>query len=680
MEKKLSSATTPRVSVIIPVYNCDRYIQEAIESVLNQTYSDYEIIVVDDGSTDNTRSVLEPYFHRIHYIYQENQGASAARNRGLQEARGKFVAFLDADDFFLLPSKLAEQVACFEAQPRLGVVHSGWRMVNQQAKKMVDREPWHNAPKLDLKTWIVWIPVFLGAMMFRRDWLERVGGFDSRFRQSEDVDIIFRLALMGCEFAWLQKIVVGYRQHNSNTSGQTHKEAKFLDAVIDNFFYRTDLPDQIHQLEQEVRYTTRVWLAWCFYRNGKFSEMAQYLQKSLSYTPQSLTETIAYWIEFFTKVASEHYGYKLNIHSLSNCPEWQQLLHYILIDKSPQTMETSSTCNEKTIINKKTSESKESSNYPRKINLNLALNSSYGTHRSGLLYALDSLRMLHNNQGILLDGFIEKKFAWDLEYLEKPEPYQEPWIGIICNSPKVPRWFDYSQAPQSIFATKLWQDSIKYCQGLFCFSEYHKRWLNAQLDLPIVSLILATETPDVKFSPKKFLSNHDRKIVQVGWWLRKLHSIYYLPVKKMKKAILKLNRTYIDKRVEAEKIEFYLKPDYNSVEIINGLPDDEYDELLSQNIVYLDLYDTCSNNALVECIVRNTPVLVNPLPAVKEYLGEDYPLYFESRREAAKKAEDFALIEETYNYLKFHPIKEKLTADYFLNSFAESEIYKQLSS
>src|SRR4028119_1061372 len=152
MEKKLSSATTPRVSVIIPVYNCDRYIQEAIESVLNQTYSDYEIIVVDDGSTDNTRSVLEPYFHRIHYIYQENQGASAARNRGLQEARGKFVAFLDADDFFLLPSKLAEQVACFEAQPRLGVVHSGWRMVNQQAKKMVDREPWHNAPKLDLKT------------------------------------------------------------------------------------------------------------------------------------------------------------------------------------------------------------------------------------------------------------------------------------------------------------------------------------------------------------------------------------------------------------------------------------------------------------------------------------------------------------------------------------------------
>jgi hypothetical protein len=204
---------------------------------------------------------------------------------------------------------------------------------------------WRNAPTLDLKTWVSWIPVFLGAMMFRRDWLERVGGFDPRFRQAEDVDIIFRLVLMGCKSTWLKKIVVGYRQHDSNTTDQIHEQAKFLDAVIDNFFARPELPAQIRQLEQQLRYGTRVWLAWGFYRTGKFSEMTQYLKESLSYTPYFLTETISSWIELFTKFASEAYGYKFNIYLLINCYEWQQLLHYILIDKLPQTREPSSDYN-----------------------------------------------------------------------------------------------------------------------------------------------------------------------------------------------------------------------------------------------------------------------------------------------------------------------------------------------
>jgi len=337
MEKKLSSATTPRVSVIIPVYNCDRYIQEAIESVLNQTYTGYEIIVVDDGSTDNTRSVLQPYFDRIHYIYQQHQGVSIARNRGIQEARGEFVAFLDADDFFLLPSKLAEQVACFEAQPSLGIVHSGWRMVNQQGKKMVDREMWRNAPTLDLKTWVSWVPVFLGATMFRRNWLESVGSFDPQLPHAEDVDIIFRLALMGCQSAWLEKIVVGYRQHDGNATRQVYEQGKFLDAVMNNFFARPDLPAQVHQLQQEVWYHSRIWLAWNFYRTGNFYEMAQYLHKSLRYRPYSLTETISYWIVMFKNLASECYGYKLNIYSLSNLPEWQQLISSILFSETPHS-------------------------------------------------------------------------------------------------------------------------------------------------------------------------------------------------------------------------------------------------------------------------------------------------------------------------------------------------------
>jgi glycosyltransferase involved in cell wall biosynthesis len=115
----MSTATqTPQVSVIIPAYNGDRYIVQAVESVLGQTFTDLEIIVVDDGSSDRTYQVLQPYLDRISYIYQENQGVAAARNRGIKEAKGDLIAFLDQDDFFL-SDKLASQVALFRSSPSL---------------------------------------------------------------------------------------------------------------------------------------------------------------------------------------------------------------------------------------------------------------------------------------------------------------------------------------------------------------------------------------------------------------------------------------------------------------------------------------------------------------------------------------------------------------------------------
>ena len=98
----------PTVSVIIPAYQSDRYIVQAIESVLNQKDCSYEIIIIDDGSTDSTEEVLAPYSDRIRYIKQENQGVAAARNNGIALAKADLIAFLDADDYFV-PGKLARQ-------------------------------------------------------------------------------------------------------------------------------------------------------------------------------------------------------------------------------------------------------------------------------------------------------------------------------------------------------------------------------------------------------------------------------------------------------------------------------------------------------------------------------------------------------------------------------------------
>ncbi|WRH67485.1 MAG: glycosyltransferase family A protein [Planktothrix sp. GU0601_MAG3] len=156
-----NTLATPQISVIIPAYNCDRYVDQAVESILNQTYPADEIIIIDDGSQDNTRQVLQPYSDHIHYVYQENQGVSVARNHGLNLARGEFIVFLDADDIFL-PDKLAAQLAVFQAQPHLGLVQSGWRRVTHTVETLMDATPWDYVPELNLENWLRWKP--LGTM------------------------------------------------------------------------------------------------------------------------------------------------------------------------------------------------------------------------------------------------------------------------------------------------------------------------------------------------------------------------------------------------------------------------------------------------------------------------------------------------------------------------------------
>ncbi|NET11078.1 MAG: glycosyltransferase, partial [Symploca sp. SIO2B6] len=200
----------PTISIILPSYNGDRYLAQAIDSVLSQTYQDYELLVIDDGSTDTTPTLVQSYTHRkpfrlsqkLRYIRQSNQGVSAARNHGIQLARGEIIAFLDADDWFL-PLKLEQQYAVFAAEPTAGLVHSGWRRVNAEGAPLMDVTPWHDCPQLDLEQWLKWKPVLPSAMMFRKEWLLRADGFDPHFPLAEDTDLTLRLAAMGCQTAWL---------------------------------------------------------------------------------------------------------------------------------------------------------------------------------------------------------------------------------------------------------------------------------------------------------------------------------------------------------------------------------------------------------------------------------------------------------------------------------------------
>ncbi len=299
-DKPLSSVTPPRISVIIPTYNSARFIRQAVDSALDQTFTSLEVIVVDDGSTDDTRAVLQGYDNRVRYVYQDNTGPPGARNHGTRLAQGKFLVFLDADDY-LLPYKLEEQMSCFETQPSLGVIHSGWRIVSQQGEKIADVEPWHEAPRLDLETWLMQKPVFMGSMLFRRVWWELAGGFNTRLHQTDDVELMLRLALMGCQMNWLCKSTICRRQHDSNITLNATQQADNLEAAMDSFFALPSMPVWVRQMENKVRYYTLMWIVWYLYLADCKDEIPRYLRRSLDYTIYTPTQTLFDWVGQFAK-------------------------------------------------------------------------------------------------------------------------------------------------------------------------------------------------------------------------------------------------------------------------------------------------------------------------------------------------------------------------------------------
>lgn len=335
----MSIATqTPQVSVIIPVYNGDRYIAQAVESALSQTFTNFEIIVVDDGSTDRTQQVLQPYLDRICYIYQENQGAAIARNRACQLAKGEFLAFLDADDYFL-PSKLEKQIACFDANPTLDLVQTGWLIVDEKGREISAVKPWQQAPKLDLESFILYKCVRPSAMLLRRKWWEYLGGFDSGLPPTEDLDFALRLALKGCKAVWLEEILTCYRQHDTNLMSSGFRLMKNTETLMKQFFDRPDLPQSIRQLKNQERYQCLKWLAWRMYRDGHLAEMAQCLEESLQYTPFSPTKTVLNWLESF-QMASQEYGDQFDAYSLSQLAQWQEIILMVMTNP-PQSQQSS---------------------------------------------------------------------------------------------------------------------------------------------------------------------------------------------------------------------------------------------------------------------------------------------------------------------------------------------------
>jgi glycosyltransferase involved in cell wall biosynthesis len=240
------------VSVVIPTYNSAQFLEEAIKSVLQQTYSDLDLVVVDDGSTDNTRRVVETFTDtRLRYAYQSNRGRSAARNLGLEISQGDYVAFLDADDFFL-PDKLKIQVDLLDRDPSLGLVAAGHLEVDARGEPLRRLEPWRWRPTLTLESWFLGNPLQIQSVLVRRVWLERAGGFDQTFHYAEDWDLWLRLALLGCRMAWSEDVHSAYRFHAQNTIRDAERMKQGGLRVLDQVFRQPNLPPALAGLRAKA--------------------------------------------------------------------------------------------------------------------------------------------------------------------------------------------------------------------------------------------------------------------------------------------------------------------------------------------------------------------------------------------------------------------------------------------
>jgi len=310
----------PKVSVILPCYNGSRWISQSIESVLAQTCKDFELIIVDDGSTDNSREIISSYLYdeRVHYIYQENRGFSGALNRGIRESRGAFIGFIGQDDLYM-PNKLQVQVKYFNEHKDADLIHSNYCFVDSSGRIIRVRDI--KIPRFSSKEKLIeylFINNFIGfeTALVKRRCFDKVGLFDERMVGFSDHDMWLRIA---GEFniAYIDLILVKKREHELQFSKTAVEK-----CLRDEFLMTSKAIKQYPFLEKAVRKK----LAGLYYKwsitlleKGVNEEAKQNFLKVIRYRPWKFKAIIAYitptiyrfvWERYCQSASKLHKGLK----------------------------------------------------------------------------------------------------------------------------------------------------------------------------------------------------------------------------------------------------------------------------------------------------------------------------------------------------------------------------------
>ena len=275
---------TPLVSVIIATYNRAGFVVQAVESVLSQTYAHIETIVVDDGSTDNTREVLRKYQDKIHYYYQERSERSRARNEGFKRSKGAYIAFLDSDDLWL-PTKIERQVQVLNEKSDVGLVYARVEFIDTDGNPCDGNLSWDEPEREVLYEDLMTHNIVTGttsSAMIRRTCLERVGLFAESMNTCEDLDLYRRIARY-YQFHQIDLPLVKFRVHGGNTQHNASSMARGWEITIEKIL--RDTPPRFEYYKNEAIVKILSQMARLYRQDGQLWRFFCFCSKSLFHRP-----------------------------------------------------------------------------------------------------------------------------------------------------------------------------------------------------------------------------------------------------------------------------------------------------------------------------------------------------------------------------------------------------------
>ena len=266
-------------------------------------------------------------------------------------------------------------------------------------------------------------------------------------------------------------------------------------------------------------------------------------------------------------------------------------------------------------------------------------------HRAGWQFVVSLLQEhLSDPDGTIFVSSVE-------DMLFDGTPPKDPWVGFVHQVPdNANRWFPDARR---LLNHPVWTEAKPMCRGLFVLCKYLKEFLESNvIGVPVCRLYYPTPHSDSHFSFERLVRERPRKLIFVGEYLRNFEAFNLVKFDGYKKVLLRSPDVTLGQLTLSSDIE-----------ILERVPDDEYDDLLASSIVFLNLFDAPANTTVIECIERGTPILVNRLPALEEYLGAEYPFFYESLAEASAKLGDNSLILKTHEYLLSLPIRKQLSGN-----------------
>lgn len=283
----------PSFSVIIPVYNAGAYIEQSLTSVFAQTCSDFEVIVIDDGSTDDTADRVKQFsnYDSLRYIHQNNAGPAAARNTGLKLGCGEFIAFLDADDVWH-PDKLKAHLTRMQHDPKLGLSFNWFEVFYDRpdGKRFV---PWFAPPTKAILRWEDFLERnwtgTSSTVVVRAECFKGRYGFDARFRTGEDYQLWLEIAQSGWGVGFISDALTVYRKRPSSLT------VDYLQIALDELLVMEEgvqAPTQDAKAIDRAITRRRVDVAWAYFRSGQRQLAWQFLQKGYRAIPQFMVERL----------------------------------------------------------------------------------------------------------------------------------------------------------------------------------------------------------------------------------------------------------------------------------------------------------------------------------------------------------------------------------------------------